>query len=230
MLHKLNEISPHLHGHRIFIAPSAELIGNIILEEDSSIWFNVTVRGDIEPIDIGECSNIQDGSSIHTDTGFPTQIGKNVTIGHNCVIHGCTIGEGSLIGMGSVILSGATIGKNCLIGGGSLITGNMHIPDGMLALGSPARIIKALDDEAIANNHRNTKNYVERKNQYLSEGMGSPTEQINENTKICKIKPENWKTHKETIRSYVRKPKYICVKCFRVSSGKKQLCQPKKIK
>ncbi len=137
-----------------------------------SIWFNVTLRGDIEPILVEQRSNIQDGSSVHTDGGFPVRIGKGVTIGHNCVIHGCSIGDDSMIGMGTTILSGAKIGKNCLIGAGSLVSGGTVVPDGSLALGSPARVIKDLNPQMLQKIIDNGRNYVDRKNIYLQAGLG----------------------------------------------------------
>ncbi len=172
MVYEFNGSKPTFDGNKIFVAQSADVIGQVYLAEDVSIWFNVTLRGDLEPITIGRCSNVQDGSTVHTDTGFPVVIGENVTVGHNCVIHGCEIGVGSLVGMGAVILTGAKIGPNCLIGAGSLVTGRMEIPAGMLVLGSPAKVIKRLDEEAAAKCLKNTQDYVKRKNQYLNQGMG----------------------------------------------------------
>lgn len=172
MIYEFEGHVPQLQGQRIFVAPSADVIGAVILHEDSSVWFNTTLRGDIEPITIGRGSNVQDGSTVHTDGGLPTVVGENVTIGHNCVIHGCTIGDGSLIGMGSTVLSGAKIGRNCLIGGGALVTGNMDVPDGMLVLGSPAKIIKPLKEGVIAKGLENSARYVANKDRYLKEGIG----------------------------------------------------------
>lgn len=172
MIYDYDGNTPEIRGEKVFVAPGADVIGQVVLEEDSSIWFNTTLRGDLEPISVGRGSNIQDGSTVHTDTGIPTVIGEDVTIGHNCVIHGCSIGDGSLIGMGSVILSGSRIGKNCLIGAGSLVTGGTVIPDGMLALGSPAKIIKPLKESAIKKGLENSQRYVEKKNHYLQQGLG----------------------------------------------------------
>jgi len=174
MIYGFEGLTPELKGGSIFIAPSADVIGHVILHEDSSIWFNVTLRGDIEPIIIGRGSNIQDGSTVHTDRGLATHIAGNVTIGHGCVIHGCIIGEGSLIGMGSTILSGARIGRNCLVGGGSLVTGDMNVPDGMLVLGSPAKVTRTLKESAITRILENAAHYVHIKNRYLAEGIGTP--------------------------------------------------------
>ena len=174
MIYEYEGRRPKLDGERIFIAPGADVIGDVVLGEDTGVWFNATLRGDLEPITVGRGSNIQDGCTVHTDTGVPTNIGEDVTIGHNCVIHGCDIGDGCLIGMGSVVLSGAKIGKNCLIGGGSLVTGGMDIPDGMLVLGSPAKVIKPLGEGAIAKGRRNSESYVEKKDKYLAAGIGRP--------------------------------------------------------
>jgi len=172
MIHIINGRRPEFRGERIFVAPGADIIGEVILEEDCSVWFNATLRGDLEPVRIGRGTNIQDGSTVHTDIGAPTVVGEEVTIGHNCVIHGCRIGDGSLIGMGSVILSGAQIGRNCLIGGGSLVTGSMRIPDGMLVMGSPAKIIKPLGEGTVARGMDNARNYMARKDEYLDQGIG----------------------------------------------------------
>ena len=172
MIYEYEGRRPKLDGERIFIAPSADVIGDVVLGEDTGVWFNATVRGDLEPIVVGRGTNIQDGSTVHTDTGIPTTIGENVTIGHNCVIHGCDIGDGCLIGMGSVILSGAKIGRNCLIGGGSLVTGGTEVPDGMLVLGSPAKVVKPLGEGAVAKGLENSARYVKKKDQYLAAGIG----------------------------------------------------------
>ena len=134
-----------------WVAPNAVIIGDVTLEKNTSIWFNATLRGDIENIYVGEGSNIQDGSVLHTDPGYPLKIGKNVTVGHMVMLHGCTIGDNSLIGIGAVILNNAKIGNNCVIGAKSLITENKEIPDNSLVVGSPGRVIRKItDDEAKA--------------------------------------------------------------------------------
>ena len=130
-----------------WIAPDANVIGDVQMGEDSSIWFNATLRGDNEPIIIGDGSNIQDGSVIHTDPGHECRIGKFVTVGHMVMLHGCDIGDGSLIGIGSVILNGAKIGKNCLIGSKALIPEGKIIPDNSMVVGIPGRVIKTIDSE-----------------------------------------------------------------------------------
>jgi len=132
-----------------WVAPNATIIGDVRLEKNTSIWFNATLRGDIENIHVGEGSNIQDGSVLHTDPGYPLKIGKNVTVGHLVMLHGCTIGDNSLIGIGAVILNNAKIGNNCVIGAKSLITENKEIPDNSLVVGSPGRIIRKLTEDEI---------------------------------------------------------------------------------
>jgi len=174
MIYDFEGRKPKFRGKRIFIAPSADIVGSVTICENSSVWFNCTLRGDIEAIFLGEGSNIQDGSSVHTDSGAPTTIGVNVTIGHNCVIHGCEIGDGSLIGMGSVILTGAVIGKNCLIGAGSLLTENTNIPERSLVLGSPARVIKKLEVAVLEKCLENSARYVRNTHRYLNLGIGRP--------------------------------------------------------
>ena len=123
-------------------ASNSSIIGDVTLEKNTSIWFNVTLRGDVENIFVDEGSNIQDGSVLHTDPGFPLKIGKDVTIGHLVMLHGCTIGDNSLIGIGAVILNGAKIGKNCIIGANALVTENKEIPENSLVIGSPGKIIR----------------------------------------------------------------------------------------
>ena len=130
-----------------WVAPNATIIGDVTLEKNTSIWFNAVLRGDIENIYIGEGSNIQDGSVLHTDPDCPLKIGRNVTVGHMVMLHGCTIGDNSLIGIGAVILNKAKIGKNCIIGANALITENKVIPDNSLVVGSPGKIVRQVSDE-----------------------------------------------------------------------------------
>ena len=134
-------------GDDFWIAPSANVIGEVILAKDASVWFNAVLRADNEPIYVGQGSNIQDGAIIHTDPGFSCVIGEKVTVGHMAMLHGCHIGDGSLIGIGSVILNGAKIGKNCIIGSKALVTEGMEIPDGSMVLGIPGKVKKILNDE-----------------------------------------------------------------------------------
>ena len=135
---------------RYWVAPNAIVLGNVILEEDASVWFGSTLRGDNEPIHVGARTNIQDGCVLHTDPGFPLTIGEGCTVGHMVMLHGCTIGRGSLIGIGSIILNGAKIGEECLIGANTLIPEGKEIPPRSMVLGSPGKIIRQLSDEDAA--------------------------------------------------------------------------------
>ncbi len=143
-----------------FIAPSADVIGKVSLGEDSSIWYHAVLRGDHDFIRVGRCCNIQDGCILHTDEGYPVEIGDCVTVGHGAIVHGCHIGDNTLIGMGAIILNGAEIGENCLIGAGALVTQGMKIPDGMMVLGSPAKIKRPLTAEEIRGNRNSAEEYV----------------------------------------------------------------------
>ena len=149
-----------------WVAPNANVIGDVTLEKNTSIWFNATLRGDIENIHIGEGSNVQDGSVLHTDPGYPLKIGKNVTVGHLVILHGCTIGDNSLIGIGAVILNNAKIGNNCVIGAKSLITENKEIPDNSLVVGSPGRVIRKVTDEEAKAIKENAIHYQENWKKY----------------------------------------------------------------
>ena len=146
MFYDLKDKKPKNSGEN-WVAPNATIIGDVTLEKNSSIWFNATLRGDIENIYVGEGSNVQDGAIIHTDPGFACNIGKKVTVGHMAMLHGCSIGDGSLIGIGSVVLNGAKIGKNCIIGSKALVTEGMDVPDGSMVLGIPGKIKKILTEE-----------------------------------------------------------------------------------
>ena len=149
-----------------WVAPNATIIGDVKLEKNTSIWFNATLRGDIENIYVGEGSNVQDGSVLHTDPGCPLKIGKNVTVGHLAMLHGCTIGDNSLIGIGAVILNNAKIGNNCVIGAKSLITENKEIPDNSLVVGSPGRVIRKVTDEEVKAIKENAIRYQENWKKY----------------------------------------------------------------
>jgi carbonic anhydrase/acetyltransferase-like protein (isoleucine patch superfamily) len=147
-LYALDGIAPQI-AEDTWIAPDANLIGRIVVEETASVWFCATLRGDNETITVGAGSNIQENCVLHTDMGYPLAIGKGCTIGHKVMLHGCIIGDNSLIGMGATILNGAKIGKNCLIGAGALITEGKEIPDGSLVMGVPGKVVRDLDDAAI---------------------------------------------------------------------------------
>ena len=133
-----------------WIAPGAHVIGTVMIGEGVSIWFGAVLRGDNEPLVIGEGTNIQENCVLHTDMGYPLTIGAHVTVGHKAMLHGCTIGEGSLIGMGATVLNGAKIGRGCLIGAGALVTEGKEIPDGSLVMGAPGRVVRQLDGAARA--------------------------------------------------------------------------------
>jgi len=168
MLYKLGDKTPNI-ADSCFIAPSADLIGSVVMHENASVWFNCVLRADNEPITIGENSNVQDGSILHVDDNFPISIADNVTVGHKVMLHGCTIGSGTLIGMNAVILNGANIGNNCLIGANSLITEGTEIPDGSMVLGSPAKIVKQLDEKTQAMLKMGSAHYTQNSALYLSD-------------------------------------------------------------
>jgi carbonic anhydrase/acetyltransferase-like protein (isoleucine patch superfamily) len=143
--YSLGGLTPNLPtSGNFWIAPNATVIGNCILHENASVWFNAVLRGDNDPIIIGENSNVQDSAVLHTDHGAPLTIGKNVTIGHLAMLHGCTIGDNSLIGIGSVVLNHAIIGKNCIIGAKALIPEGKVIPDNSLVMGAPGKVVREI--------------------------------------------------------------------------------------
>jgi len=172
MLHALDGVSPDLPADGdCWIAPGAQVIGRVVLEAGTSVWFNAVLRGDGEPIVVGAGSNVQDGAVCHTDLGFPLTIGPGCTIGHAAILHGCTIGAGSLIGMGATVLNGAVIGSDVLVGAGSLVTEGKAIPDGMLAVGRPARVVRALTEAEIAGLRRSAEGYCANMRRFRS-GLG----------------------------------------------------------
>ncbi len=160
-IYQLGDSQPQIDDSA-FVADSANVIGKVHLAAHSSVWFDVTIRGDNELISIGANSNVQESCVLHTDIGFPLTIGENVTIGHQAMLHGCTIGDGALIGIQAVVLNGAVIGKNCLVGAGALVTEYKQFPDNSLIIGSPAKVARTLTEEEIRHLHANTANYVER--------------------------------------------------------------------
>ena len=149
-----------------YVAPSASLIGSVVLGNDASVWFNCVVRGDNDVITIGANSNVQDASVLHIDSGVPLTLGANVSIGHMVMLHGCTIGDNSLIGINAVVLNHARIGKNCLVGANTLITEGKEIPDGSLVLGSPGRVARSLTEAEIEGIAEIARHYVEKSKQY----------------------------------------------------------------
>ena len=158
MIYELDGIAPEI-AEDAWVAPDANVIGKITLGPRSSVWFGVTLRGDNERITIGEGSNVQELTALHTDMGFPLTVGKNCTIGHKAMLHGCTIGDNTLVGMGAQVMNGAKVGKNCLIGAGALITEGKEIPDGSLVMGAPGKVVRQLDDAAIAKLEKSALNY-----------------------------------------------------------------------
>jgi carbonic anhydrase/acetyltransferase-like protein (isoleucine patch superfamily) len=146
---------------QFWIAPDAHVIGRVRLGRDVGIWFGAVLRGDNEPIDIGEATNIQEGAVLHTDEGAPLKVGAGCTVGHRAILHGCTIGENSLIGMGATVLNHARIGANCLIGANALVTEGKEFPDNSLIVGAPAKAIRALDEAAVERLRWSSRNYVE---------------------------------------------------------------------
>ena len=152
-----------------WIAPNAVVIGQVKLAKNASIWWNCTVRGDTDRLIIGENSNIQDGSVLHTNRGIELRIGNGVTVGHGVMLHGCTIGDESLIGIGAVVLNGAVIGKHCLVGAGALVTEGKIFPDGSLIVGSPARVVRQLTPQQIEGLRQSALHYIENARRYRAQ-------------------------------------------------------------
>ena len=162
-IYALDGISPELPEEgQYWIAPGAHVIGRVKLGHHASVWFGAVLRGDIELIELGAHSNVQDNCVIHTDKGLPVTIGSFCTIGHQAILHGCSIASNTLVGMGAAILNGARIGSNCLIGAHSLVTENKIIPDNSLVMGVPAKVVRILDAEAAASIRRSAESYVEK--------------------------------------------------------------------
>ena len=164
-IYELGERVPQIDPSA-YVFDNATVIGHVILGARVSIWPYVTLRGDNEPIQIGDDSNVQESCVLHADPGFPLTIGRRVTVGHQVMLHGCTIGDGSLIGIQSIILNGAVIGRNCLMGGGALISEGKQIPDGSLVVGAPAKVVRQLEPAHIERIKRDTDSYVRRATAY----------------------------------------------------------------
>ena len=160
MLYTLGNAAVRAEGD-YWVAHNAVVVGNVLLKQNASVWFNAVLRGDNELITVGEGSNVQDGAVLHTDPGYPLVIGPHVTVGHKVMLHGCEIGEGSLIGINSVVLNGVKIGRNCIIGANALITEGKEIPDNSMVLGSPAKVVKTLSEEQGMAIRIGAKHYVE---------------------------------------------------------------------
>ena len=161
MIYALGDRAPEFEGADHFVADSASIIGSVRLKDKASVWFKCVLRGDNDWLVVGERSNIQDGSVLHTDPGIKLVVGDGVTVGHKVMLHGCEIGNNSLIGIGSTVLNGAKIGKNSLVGAHALITENKVFPDGSLILGAPASVVRELTDEELALIRRSADVYVD---------------------------------------------------------------------
>jgi carbonic anhydrase/acetyltransferase-like protein (isoleucine patch superfamily) len=159
--YKLGDVSPTIAASA-YVAPSASIIGKVVLADHSSVWFGATLRGDNETISIGANSNVQDGAVLHTDPGLPLTVGAHVSVGHQAMLHGCTIGEGTLIGIQAVVLNAAVIGRGCLVGAGAVITERKVFADGTLILGAPAKVVRELTAEERENLLKVAANYAER--------------------------------------------------------------------
>ncbi len=169
MMYTLGERRVETCGEDYFIANNATVIGSVILQKDVSIWFNVVIRGDNDPIRIGEGTNIQDGSVLHTDHGYPMNIGNYVTVGHKVMLHGCEIGDNSLIGINAVVLNGAKIGRNCIIGANALVPEGKVIPDNSMVLGSPGKIVREVNEQNLALIKMSALHYVENAKRYMAQ-------------------------------------------------------------
>jgi carbonic anhydrase/acetyltransferase-like protein (isoleucine patch superfamily) len=166
-VYQLGEHVPEI-AESAWVADSAEVIGRVTLAEDASVWFNATLRGDSETLSIGRGTNIQDGSVLHADAGFPLRLGEGVTVGHQVMLHGCTVGDHSLIGIGAVVLNGARIGKHSLVGAGALVTEGKEFPDGVLIVGSPAKVVRELSPAQIEGLKASARHYIENSRRYAT--------------------------------------------------------------
>lgn len=159
-LYELDGVAPQL-ADGTWVADSAQVMGSVVLGENVSVWFGAVLRGDTEPLTIGRNSNVQDLSVLHADVGSPLTIGENVTIGHQVMLHGCTVGDNSLIGIQAVVLNNAKIGRNSIVGAGSVVTEGKEFPDNSLIIGAPAKVVRTLDDAAVAKLRASAEHYVD---------------------------------------------------------------------
>ena len=159
-IYSLGELSPKIDPDS-WIAPNATVIGEVEIAKGASIWWSCTLRGDTDLLSVGENSNIQDNSVLHTDAGIELVIGENVTVGHQCMLHGCSIGDGSLIGIGAIVLNRARIGRHCVVGAGALVTEGKEFPDYAMILGSPAKVVKTLTPEEAERFQHGAAHYVD---------------------------------------------------------------------
>ena len=169
-IYALGDSKPQLPPQgEYWVAPSASVIGNVILQSNASVWFGAVLRGDNDPITVGPDSNIQDGSVLHTDMGSPLTLGRGVTVGHKAMLHGCEVGDYSLIGIGAVVLNGVKIGRNCIIGANALITEGKIIPDNSLVVGQPGKIARERDPAHIAVLQMSAEHYVQNWKRFAAE-------------------------------------------------------------
>ena len=159
-VYALDDVTPQI-AESAWVADSAQVMGEVSVGADASVWFGTVVRGDTATITIGEGSNVQDASVLHADLGMPLVICRHVTVGHQVMLHGCTIGDESLIGIGAIVLNGAKIGKNCLVGAGALVTEGKEFPDGSMIIGSPARVVKQLTSEQMQGLRQSAQHYID---------------------------------------------------------------------
>ena len=164
-LYQLDELKPSVHPSA-WVADRAQVMGDVVLADNTSVWFGVVIRGDMSTITVGKDTNIQDNSVLHTDRDMPLVIGEGVTVGHQVVLHGCTVGNNSLIGIGAVVLNGVKIGNNCLVGAGALVTEGKEFPDGSMIIGSPAKAVRMLSPEQIEGLKMSAKHYVNNASRY----------------------------------------------------------------
>lgn len=160
MIYSLNNRTPKFLGD-YFVADNAQVMGSVILHPNANVWFNCVLRGDCDDLIMGENTNVQDGSVLHTDVGIKLRLGRDVTVGHMCMLHGCEVGDNSLIGIKAVILNRAKIGKNCIIGANALITEGKEIPDGSLVMGSPGKVVRPVTPQEIAFIKLTAEHYVQ---------------------------------------------------------------------
>jgi len=169
MIYSLGDKCISTMGNDFWIAPNAAVIGSVVLKKNASIWFSATLRGDNDPILVGENSNVQDGSVCHTDDGMPLNIGDDVTVGHKVILHSCTVGNNSLIGMGSTVLNNAKIGNNCLVGANTLITEGKEFPDNSMIVGSPGKVKRELSEQEVQMIKLSALHYVENMKRFRAQ-------------------------------------------------------------